>query len=213
MRFPRVVAFTVCLVVAAALWGGVAVSAADAPVKIAVVDLAKLDDSPRLKQYNEQFEALRKSLDDILGIRIQNLLLNEDEIKSLIDLKTKDKPTDAEQTKLKALEDESKKRNDELATLKQTKDLTDAQKTRQAELQQIEKKSRETGENLRKEYESQLNKKYSELMAQFRVDTKEAASKVAAEKGYTHVLASDAVLFGGTDITDLMIIKLDRKAQ
>ncbi len=213
MRFSRSIAFTVCLVALAAMWGALAASAADAPVKIAVVDLGKLDTSPRLIQYNEQFNDLKKQLDTKLSIRIQNLLLNDQEITDLVELKTKEKPTDADKAKLKGLEDESTKRNTELASLKETNPLTDAQKTRLADLQQAEKKSTETGANLQKNYETQLSNKYTELMGLFRTDAKEACGKVATEKGYTCVLASDAVMFGGTDITELVISKLDRKIQ
>ena len=211
MRFSRIIAFTVCLAALALAFGALAAFAADPPVKIATVDLAKLDTSPRLIQYNEQFAALKKQLDDKLSIRIQNLLLNEEEITALIDLKTKESLTDADKAKLKTAEDESTKRNTELASLKETNPLTDVQKTRLTELQQAEKKSTDTGANLQRNYESQLNTKYGELMTLFRTDAKDACEKVAKEKGYTCVLASDAVMFGGTDISDLVIAKLDRK--
>jgi len=213
MRFSRGVAVAMCVIALVVVWGASVVSAADAPVKIAVVDLAKLDDSPRLKQYNEQFNGLKTSLDNKLTIRGLNLLLNDTEITELVDLKTKDTPTDVDKARIKVLEDKSNALNAELAGLRTTSAPTDVQKARQTELTQMEAKSKDTGKNLATDYESQLRTKYDELMTQFRADAKEASGKVAAEKGYTYVLASDAVLFGGTDITDLVIAKLDRKVQ
>lgn len=213
MRFSRGVAFTICLAAMAICLGGAAAFAADPPVKIATVDLAKLDTSPRLTQYNEQLGDLKKQLDTKLNIRAQNLLLADQEIRDLIELKTKDAPTDADKAKIKTLEEQSQKLNTELTTLEQTKELAEAQKTRLGELQQAKKKSTDTGINLQKDYEKQFNDKATELMTTYRNDAKEACEKVAKEKGYTVVLASDAVMFGGTDISALVIDKLDRKSQ
>lgn len=210
----RVVALSVAAVVAAVCFSGISALAADNSTKIAVVDLQKVyKDAPRVKQYMEELDAFRAELGQKLEIRSQNMMLNEDEIKELIDLKIKTTPTDKEKARITELEGMERSRDAELKQLQSTKDLTDQQKARQTELQNLQNSSKTTGESLEKDYNSNLQNKVQELDDKAKADMQDAINKVAEAKGYSLIFDKSAVMYGGTDITDQVIAKLDRKIQ
>lgn len=193
------------------LIGSVAWAAAAEP-KIGVVDLQKVDkDAPRVTQYREEFDARKQNLNQKLDIRGQNMMLNEDEIKELVDLKTSDKPpTDAQKARIQQLTDVERAKDDELKKLQETKDLNDQQKARLKELQDIQQKSKDAGTVFSKDYEAQLQSKFAELQDKIVADILAAVNKVAEAKGMTLVMDKAGVLFGGIDITDDVISRLDR---
>lgn len=182
--------------------------------KIGVVDTQRIyKDAPRMKQYQEELGGFKQALVAKLDIRAQNMMLNEDEIKELIDLKTKDHPTDADKARIQTLTDSERAKDDELKKLQEAKDLNDQQKARLKELQDLESKSKTTGNALNNDYESQLQSKGAELQAKADTDIQAAVAKVADAKGMTLVLDKAGVVYGGIDITDDVIGRLDRKMQ
>ncbi|MDH7600874.1 MAG: OmpH family outer membrane protein [Armatimonadota bacterium] len=192
----------------------VCVSAADNAPKIGVIDVQKvLRDAPRMKQYMQEYEELRQQLGRILDIRSQNLMLTEDEVKELIELKSKPSPTEQEKARIAELERIERERDAEFKQLQSTANLTDAQKTRLKELQELQDKSKATGKALEDDYNSRLQTKLQELDQQADADIQDAVKKVAEAKGLSLVLVKDAVRFGGIDITDDVISKLERKVK
>ena len=186
--------------------------AAAAELKIGVVDLQKVDkDAPRVTQYREEFDARKANLNQKLEIRVQNMMLNEEEIKELVDLKTLDKPaTDVQKARIQALTDAERAKDDELKKLQETKDLNDQQKARLKELQDIQQKSKDAGTVFSKDYEAQLQSKFAELQDKIVADILAAVNKAAEAKAMTLVMDKAGVLFGGIDITDDVISRLDR---
>ena len=193
---------------------GAAVQAADNSQKIGVVDVQKVyKDAPRVKQFMEQLDVLRQTLGQKLDARGQNLLLDENEVKELVDLAIKANATDKEKARVDELKNTERTRDAELKSLQEAKDLNDQQKARLKELQDLQKKSKDTGSALAKDYEDQFQGKVKEMDDKARVEIQGAVSKVAESKGFTLVLDKTAALVGGIDITDDVIAKLDRKAQ
>lgn len=182
-----------------------------ADMKIGVVDTTKLMEAPRIKQYDEELTRFVQSLKDKLAIRNQTLMLNEDEIKELIDLKIKAKATDADKARIKTLEDTEKARDAELKSLQETKETTDQQKARLKELQDMRQKAKDTGAALEKDYNGQVQSKMQELDAKVATEVQDAITRVAEAEKLTLVFTKTAVFYGGTDITDKVIEKLDRK--
>ncbi len=212
MFMSRRIAWVVIVVVVSTALSGVAAMAAD--TRIGVVDLTKVNsDAPRMKQYWEDFNALKASLEAKLEIRQKNMLLSGDEVQQLIDLKSKATRTEQENARVKELEGIQDNNSKEMSDLMQTQELTDQKKARLKELQDMRKKSEDTGMALTKDYDEQLKKKLSELDAKAAADLQEAISSVAGAKGITVVVAKDAILFGGEDITPDIIKKLDLKAK
>lgn len=194
---------------------GSAVSAAPAASepKIAIVDSQKVyKEAPRIRQYEEQREAFKQLLTAKLDIRSQNWMLDETEIQELIALKTKEKPTEADTARIKVLTDAERAKGGELTALQQTAAPTDQQKARQKELTDLQEKSKATANATLKDYEAQYASKSGEIMAVADTEFQAAVVKVAESKGYTLVLDKAVVMLGGTDISDLVIGALDRKA-
>ncbi|MGQ9454496.1 MAG: OmpH family outer membrane protein [Armatimonadota bacterium] len=188
--------------------------AADNTPKIGVIDIQKvLRDAPRMKQYMEEYDNLRQQLAQILDIRSQNLMLDEAQIKELIELKTKPSPTENDKARIAELEKIERERDAEFKQLQSATNLTDAQKARLKELQDLQEKSKATGKALEDNYNSRLQNKLQELDQQADTDIQETVKKVAEAKGLSLVLVKDAVRFGGIDITDDVISKLERKVQ
>ncbi|MCX8053565.1 MAG: OmpH family outer membrane protein [Armatimonadetes bacterium] len=190
------------------VWG------AESAPKIGVIDIQKiLTEAPRMKQYEEEYQNLRNQLQRNLDIRSQNLMLDENEIKELIDLKTKPNPTEAEKARIAELEKIEKQRDSRLKELQAIKEPSEAQKAELKSLQEMRSKSETTGRAVEEDYLSRLQTKTQESYKKMDADLQEAVNKVVEVKGLTLVLVKDAVRFGGIDITDDVISKLERKVQ
>ncbi|MHB9035294.1 MAG: OmpH/Skp family outer membrane protein [Armatimonadota bacterium] len=214
MMKSRRMAWALAITVVGVGFFGTAAMAADQDMKIGIVDGEKVyTNAPRVKQYTEELNAFKQSLAEKLDVRSQNMMLNEAEIQELITLKTKKQRTPDEDAKIKAIEDVERGRDADYKTLQGTKEPTADQKAKLKELQDMQQKSKDTGNALAKDYDGQLQSKMQELNGKAEVEVREAIAKVAAEKSIQVVLAKEAVLFGGTDISDEVIKNLDRKMQ
>jgi Skp family chaperone for outer membrane proteins len=203
----------VCAVVAAGLVGSGTWAAALEP-KVGVVDGRKIDDNaPRVKQYMEELDAMANLLKTKLDIRAQNTMLDENEINELISLKTKDKATDADTARIKALTDIERSKDEELRKLQETKDLNEQQKARLQELMNLQQKSKDMGNALSKDYDGQYQSKAVELQGKIDTDVRAAVAKVAEAKGLSLVFDKSVVVYGGIDITDDVVARLDRKME
>ncbi|MCL5103953.1 MAG: OmpH family outer membrane protein [Armatimonadetes bacterium] len=208
----RGMAWVLALVLAGVVLIGTVALAADPELKVGVVDVEKVyKDAPRLKQYTEELNKYREGLGRKLELRSQNMMLSEEEVKELIDLSTKEGANDKDTARIKALKDAERAKDDELKQLQGTKDLKDQDKARLNELQAIRKKSEDTGTALTKDYDGLLQSKMQEVNGKAETEVRDAITKVASAKGLTLVVAKEAVLFGGNDVTDKVIDELSRK--
>lgn len=213
LRLRRMAWVLVSVVAVMGLIGSVARAATSEP-KIGVVDVQKVyKDAPRVKQYQEQLDGFKQTLTAKLDVRAQNMMLNEDEIKELVDLKTKDKATDADNARIKQLTDAERAKDEELKKLQETKDLNDQQKARLKELQDLQQKSKDTGNALIKDYDGQYQTKMGELQVKIDSEIQAAVTKMSEAKGLALVLDKAGVMLGGIDVTDDVISRLDRKMQ
>ena len=202
------------MISAAAVLGSAAIAADNAP-KIGILDIAKIyKDAPRIKQYMEQLETLRTQLGQKLEVRSQNLMLDENSIKELIEIKLKGAAaTDKDKARIAELEKIEKDQDGKLKQLQAVQQPNDTQKTQLKDLQDLQSRSKTAGEAYEKDYNGQIQTKAQELDEKAKADMQEAVNKVAEAKGLNLVLVKDAVMFGGTDVTDDVIAKLDRKMQ
>jgi Skp family chaperone for outer membrane proteins len=183
-------------------------------IAVGIVDVTKVyAEAPRIKQLRETLDKHTQDLSQRLEIRGQNLMLTEEQVRQLIDLKTKTNPTEADKAQIKQLTDQEKALDEELKNLQGTAQLDDRQKARLAELTDLQKKSKSTGEQMEKDYNSQLQNEARELEAKAANEIDQVIKKVAGEKKLSFVFAKDAVFFGGTDITTQVIDGLERKAE
>jgi len=201
-----------CGFAVAAIVGAGASAAPPPELKIGVVDAPKIDDNaPRIKQYKEELDAFGNLLKKKLDIRSQNQMLDENEIKELIDLSTKEKPTDADNARIKALVELDRSKYDELQKLQEAKDPNEQQKARLNELMDLQKRSKEMFNALSKDYDTQYQNKAMELQGKIDTEVRAAVAKVAEAKGLSLVLDKAVVIYGGIDITDDVVLRLDRK--
>lgn len=193
---------------------GSACMAADGLPAVGIVDVAKVNnEAPRIKQLSELLEKKGVEFDSKLGIRGQSLMLPEEQIRELIDLKLKPAPTDADKARIKQITDQEKANDDELKKLQTTPQLTDDQKKRMGELADFQKKAQEMRENMAKDYTIQYQSEAANLTAKANAEIEEVVKKLATDKKLAFVFAKNAIFFGGTDITSEVISKLDRKPE
>ena len=210
MLKSRRMAWTLTLSIAITALIGVSAAVAADESKIGVVDTARVyKDAPRIKKYTEDLNVFRQNLGAKLDIRNQNRMLDENEVKELIDLKLKENATDKDKARLKELEDTERARDAELKTLQETKEPDDAKKTRLKQLQDMQQSSNVKGNELAKDYDEQLSNKMLELNNNAEKEVRDAIKVVAEAKGLTLVIAKEAVLFGGIDISDAIIAKME----
>ncbi len=210
----RRIAWVMVLMIAVAVLAGTCAYAADNAPKIGIVDVQKVyANAPRFKQYMEEIQGVDSGLSKKLEIRSANLMLTEAEVGELIDLKLKATPNDKDNARIKELEDLDRSRDAEFKTLQTTAQPTEDQKTKLKKYQDMQEQSKTIGEKMQTDYNSQLQTKTSEMDDKAKVDLREAVNKVAESKGLTYVFDRAALYFGGTDVTDDVISKLDRKAQ
>lgn len=213
LKLHRTVWVLTAVIIGMGLIGSGAWAAANEQ-KIGVVDLQKVyADAPRIKQYKEDLDSFKQTLTTKLDIRSQNMMLDENEIKELIDLKMKPKPLDADTARIKQLTDTERAKDEELKKLQETKTPNDQEKARLQELMNLQQKSKDTGNALIKDYDGQYQSKMGELQTKIDAEIQAAVSKVAEAKGLGMVLDKSSVLVGGIDVTDDIVGRLDRKMQ
>ena len=179
---------------------------------IGFVDVQKVfQDYEKTASSNKTLEALGKKLDAQLQSLSQHKLLSETERAQLLQLVGKDTLTDKEKESLKALDDRQKALEQELQTLQQKNPPTDQEKARLKELMDTSSKTDEQLAKLSDEFENQFNAKKDELSKAIRDDILAAIETVAKEKKIGVVIDKIAVLYGGTDITQPVIDKLNKK--
>ncbi len=193
-----------------------AISAAPKPapaeMKIGVVDYQKVWSNYELtKKYRNEYEILVNKLEAQLARRDRNRLLTQDQLKELDSLYEKASPTDADKNRIKELEDEASKLDNEMKSLEVKKDATEAEKKRLEELRTLSKKTDESIESLRKAALTQLEETDNKWSKQVSDDIMAGIQKVAEQKGLSLILNKGAVLFGGTDITDAVVERLNKK--
>jgi len=190
-----------------------AAAAKPAPeVKIGVVDVEKAwGDYDLMKKYSADFDALRAKKKAQLDRRDTNRLLNEDQLKELDTLYEKANSTDADKARIKALEDEANKLDAELKALQSKKEPTEDDKKRLEQLQTQSKKMDETLQKLAEQFDSELADLNAKLAMEVKNNITAAIQKIAEQKSFLVVLEKSSVLFGGTDLTNLVVEQLNKK--
>lgn len=186
--------------------------AADAPGSIGMVDVAAVFQGyERTTKSNGELEAFRSQLVKQLETLSEYRLLDDNESKELADLVRKPNPTEADKQKISALQEREKALDKELKELQAKKEPTEQEKARLKELQDRTAKADDNIAKLKDESEQQFDVKKNDLSEQIRADILKAIETVAKDKKLTVVVDKMAVLFGGTDVTDSVMEKLNGK--
>jgi Skp family chaperone for outer membrane proteins len=188
--------------------------AASSAVAIGAVDIAKVRaEAPRVKQLSEKMDRLGAELDAKISVRLQHLMLTEEQVKELIDLKIKANPTEQEKARIKQITDIDRANDEELKTLQGTAQPDEKQKARLSELTEMQKKSKALADQVARDYNTQYQSEGLSLSDKADAELREVVTKIAESKKLAFVFDKDSLIFGGIDITSDVISRLDRKPE
>jgi len=188
----------------------------DATSTVGYVDLNTISDEVKktpswqkmVQQAAETRQKMGKELDDMVKRRY----LTDAEIKDLEALQAKPKTTDEETqriSKLLAKSDDIDREFNELANISSDK-LTPQQQTR---LQELSKMRAEAGQKLnaaRADREKKLQDLESGLLTEMQAKILKVVGEVAKAQGVEVIMDKQALLFGGRDLTTLVVAKLPK---
>lgn len=168
----------------------------------------------------EQLTDLRERLSKVLDELDHYTFFNGAEVKEYVGLMEAKPPLTAAQ---KSRQDELKKadedRGREWLDIAQAKPPTAAQTKRREELEKMRKEKEDAVEGVKKDYQDQLNKKAGDLLPKLTKVVEDVIDKCAKDMKLSVVVSKkmtaagagpqDMVLWGGTDITDEVIKRLN----
>lgn len=188
------------------------VKAADAQASFGYVDVSIV-----FEQYSKttKTKADLESFAGQLELQLQTIdshrLLDENDLNELVSLVVKPNPTEKEKERIKALQDKEKSLDAELKGFQNKSEPTDQEKARQKELMGRSAKSEETLKKMSQSADSEFNSKKESLLTEIRNDFMKAVEEVAKQKKVGFVVDKVAVFYGGIDLTQPVLEKLNGK--
>ncbi len=209
--------FAVFAAVTAMVWPGAAQVQAQetAPValtsaNIGMVDITRIgQEYTSLLEKNKTLENLLASRKSELDIRQSYRFLTEEEMQELLKLLALKEPTPEQKSRAQELADLSQKRDAELLALDTKENLTPEEKARRSELRQLQTAADQKTQELAAAYTAEMQQERQKIEGNVIKAVRKAVTEVATEMGLPIVLDKDAILFGGTDITDQVLKKLN----
>lgn len=192
---------------------------AQAAPAVGTVDMGRINEEYQaIQQLTTQYQGFVREQQAKLAERAKTRLLNDAELKEYLDLSQFGAPTDANKQKLASLAQQSDTREEQLAELEQkTRDAAE-----QKEYDDLSAVAKARGAELRKLEEDltqAVSAKREELLKVIQDSVNAAIKSVAEQKKLSLVLAKAAliaessgapvVLYGGTDITEEVLAKLN----
>jgi Skp family chaperone for outer membrane proteins len=179
-------------------------------LKLGVVDMAKVLDGYKAfkdadAEYKKLLSARQAQLQDRMAVR----LLSEEELKEYQNVQAVVAPSEEQKKRMEQLRAVAQTREDELTGLQRVASPTDEQKKRLTELQTLGDKSSQEISTLQQRLSDEINQRNKELSEQLNKKIEAALEAVAKEKRMDYILAKDAVLYGGRDLTDEVLAKLN----
>jgi Skp family chaperone for outer membrane proteins len=185
----------------------------DTEISMGYVDVQKvLVDSPAAVEARKNAEDLKTHLQEQLALEGDLLFLSDAEMTELQGLE--DKPqaslSDKEKQRIAQLQKQSHDAEAELLALQQKSQPTDTEKSRMSDLSNM--RSRNTT-RLQKEQQSaqvKLDNQAGALMDQLQERILKVVEQVATQEKLAMVVDKQARLYGGRDITELVVDKLKK---
>lgn len=177
---------------------------------IGLVDISRIgQEYTNLIEKNKDLENLLAARKAELEIRQSYRLLTEEEMQELLKLLALKEPTPEQKSRAQELADLSQKRDAELLALDTKENLTPEEKGRRSELRQIQTAAAQKTEELAAAYAAEMQQERQKIEGNVVQAVRNAVTEVATELGLAIVFDKDAILFGGTDITDRVLQKLN----
>jgi Skp family chaperone for outer membrane proteins len=208
----RISCTVVAIVVAASLMTGAWAQTAPAPVKVAVVDLARVSNEyARLAEMRTEiqgwYQQQQKYLEELAN---GYSFLTEEHFKEVLDILSKPRPLAQPLAKRR---DELQKLNEEkearFLELQAKVDRTDKERDEFNQLQEINQARNGDIDKVAEDLRNQFMDKKTKAETDLTDAITQAVKDVATGAGYVLVLNKMGVMYGGDDITDVVIHKLN----
>jgi len=204
----RIAAVLVMLLALAALVAPAA--AQESAPRIGVVDMPKvLDGYNEFKDLDQQYKAFLAERQQQLQERMAVRLLSKDELKEYQNLKATAAPSEQQKQRMEELRKVAEARENELATLSRLPNLTENEKKRLSDLNATADGSAAEVEQLQKRLSDEIGARNKELSDKLQKKIEAALAAIAKEKRVDVILAKEAVLYGGRDLTSDVLAKLN----
>ena len=192
-----------------ALLGALA-QAAEAQAVWGYVDMEKLAAGYKAMQdLNQQFQTFAAQQDAQFEQRQKARMLSDEEQREFLDLATAAAPTETRDKRLQELEDLSNQRERRLLDLRENKPRTPEEEKEYQYLSGISEKKMAELVAMKQDQEKVVRAEY-ERLSKIVTDGLDAAVKAVAEQQkLAIVVRKDMVLWGGVDITDAVLAKLN----
>lgn len=199
-------------------------NAGEQPVvpSIGVVDMERVsEESLPYKDANKELQALQKSLNDNMQEVAGYTLLTAPETNELVAILDAKDLTAAQKARLSELKKAAADRDKEFNTLMQTQSPSAEQKKRLQELNALRNGREQVLGELNQKYQASFRQKLQDVDARLGKSVGEIINEVAKAQKLTVVLSKsviitlerkqDVVFFGGADITDEVIKRLNQR--
>jgi Skp family chaperone for outer membrane proteins len=201
-------AAAVAVALSAILSTGVLAQAAS----IGKVDVEKINKEYKLAtRYQDELQRYRAELEKQFDDFTKTSYLSSEELAELNALNEKKNPSDAEKARIQQLTDYTKTKQDRLRELEQKpeNELSDAEKTEMGQLRQKETDAQNGAKAKDNDLMQKLLARQKEYADEIEKNVTSALEAISKEKNLTAVLSNDVILYGGVDITDEVLAKLN----
>jgi len=210
LRTTAAVTALVLIMVAAA---AVSAPAQDAAVRIATVDINKLQTGyVELQNKQAELEGWLNDQRKFFNLLTDYVFLSKDNFDEVMAILRKPTPTDQETARLTELRGVSDQKDKRYRDLEGKADRTPQEEDEYNSLQDIYKDRSKALDDMWKQTVAQLTARRDEAISALMVKVKDAIKAEAEAQGFTIVIDADAVFFGGTDITDQVLARLNAGA-
>jgi Skp family chaperone for outer membrane proteins len=183
----------------------------DTEISMGYVDVQKvLVDSPAAVNARKEAEGLKTHLQEQLALQGDLLFLTDAEQTELKGLQDKPQNSDKEKQRIAELQKKSHDAEAELLSLQQKSTPTDAEKSRMAELLNLRSRNTTQLQQSQAKAQEALDKQAGALMDQLQERILKVVEQVATQEKLSMVVDKQARLYGGRDITSLVVEKLNK---
>jgi Skp family chaperone for outer membrane proteins len=183
----------------------------DTTISVGYVDVQKvLQDSPAAVNARKEAESLKTRLQEQLAMQGDLLFLAEPEQEELKKLQAKEQTSDKEKARIADLQRKSQAAEEELRTLQQKTGASDAEKVRLSELSNMRSRNMSRLQLAQQNAQEELDKRAGDLMEALQTRILKAVETVATEEQLSMVVDKQARLYGGRDITEMVVNRLKK---
>lgn len=181
----------------------------DTEISVGYVDVQKvLQDSPTAIKARKDAEDLKTQLQSRLALQGDLLFLSEAEQQELQTLQDKEPKSDKEKQRFADLQKKSRDAEAELLALQQKSTPTDAEKSRLVELSNLRSQNTTRLQDAQRKAQEDLDKQAGALMDALQDRILKVVEQVATQEKLAMVVDKQARLYGGRDITELVVARL-----